>query len=289
MDINLELYKVFYYVATSLSFSEASRQLFISQSAVSQSVKTLEKKLNQTLFVRSTKKVFLTPAGETLLQHVKPAMQMLSEGEEMLSSQTALMGQLRIGASDTICRYFLIDYLKQFHQDYPDVRIKITNSTSIGCVDLLNNGQVDFIVCNSPNSRLNPHAQERIVLEFQDVFMVNKAYFRLKERSSLKDLLEYPILMLSPRSTTSEYLHQIFAAQGLKLLPEVELNSNDLLMDLAEIGLGIACVPDYMSKKQPGLTQVCLKHPLPKRRLVVVRHDTLPLSQAAEKFLQYLP
>ena len=60
MDINLELYKVFYYVATTLSFSEASRELFISQSAVSQSIKTLEKKLNHTLFIRSTKKVLLT-------------------------------------------------------------------------------------------------------------------------------------------------------------------------------------------------------------------------------------
>ena len=64
MDINLELYKVFYYVATTLSFSEASRQLFISQSAVSQSIKTLEKKLGHTLFIRSTKKVLLTPEGE---------------------------------------------------------------------------------------------------------------------------------------------------------------------------------------------------------------------------------
>ena len=85
MDINLELYKVFYYVATTLSFSEASRQLYISQSAVRQSVKTLEKKLDKPLFVRSTKKVLLTPAGETLLAHVKPAMQMLSEGEALLS------------------------------------------------------------------------------------------------------------------------------------------------------------------------------------------------------------
>ena len=64
MDINYELYKVFYYVATSLSFSEASKQLFISQSAVSQSIKTLEKKLDQPLFIRSTKKVQLTPAGK---------------------------------------------------------------------------------------------------------------------------------------------------------------------------------------------------------------------------------
>ena len=62
-DINFELYKVFYYVATTLSFSEAAGKLFISQSAVSQSIKTLEKKLNQTLIIRSTKKVRLTPEG----------------------------------------------------------------------------------------------------------------------------------------------------------------------------------------------------------------------------------
>ena len=61
MDVNYELYKVFYYVASTLSFSEAASQLFISQSAVSQSIKTLEKKLNQTFFIRSTKKVQLTP------------------------------------------------------------------------------------------------------------------------------------------------------------------------------------------------------------------------------------
>ena len=72
MDINYELYKVFYYVATSLSFSEASKKLYISQSAVSQSIKTLEKKLGQTLFIRSTKRVQLTPAGSLLLKHVEP-------------------------------------------------------------------------------------------------------------------------------------------------------------------------------------------------------------------------
>lgn len=287
MDINLELYRVFYHVAGALSFSEAARELFISQSAVSQSVKALEKKLGQTLFVRSTKKVILTPAGETLLQHVKPAMQMLSEGERLLSSHTELMGQLRIGASDTICRYFLIEYLNRFHKDNPDVRIKITNSTSIGCVDLLESGQVDFIVCNAPNSRLDAHMPEKVVGEFEDVFMGNPEAFSIGKTMELQELLEYPILMLSPRSTTSEYLHQIFAAQGLRLLPEVELSSNDLLLDLARIGLGIACVPDYMCPGQEGLVPVHLKHPLPKRRLVIVRHNSLPLSQAAERFLEY--
>ena len=104
MDINLELYKVFYYVATTLSFSEASRQLFISQSAVSQSIKTLEKKLYHPLFIRSTKKVLLTPEGELLLQHVKPALQLLDEGASLLSGANLLKGQLRFAASVTISR-----------------------------------------------------------------------------------------------------------------------------------------------------------------------------------------
>ena len=288
MDINLELYKVFYYVATSLSFSEASRKLYISQSAVSQSVKTLEKKLNHTLFIRSTKKVFLTPEGETLLQHVEPAIRMLSEGESLLLQENSLMGQLRIGASDTICRYFLIDALSRFHQDHPDVRIKVINSTSVGCVELLESGQADLIVSNYPNSHLGSHTQITPVKEFQDVFVANPGFFpKIPSPVSMKELLGYPLLMLAPNSTTSEYLHQFFASQGLKLLPEVELNSNDLLVDLARIGLGIACVPDYMLKQKGDLIQVMLENPLPKRQLVLVRHDTLPLTQAAERFSEY--
>ena len=289
MDINLELYKVFYYVATSLSFSEASRQLFISQSAVSQSIKTLEKKLNHTLFIRSTKKVLLTPEGELLLQHVKPALQMLVEGESLLSGDNMLKGQLRIGASDTICRYYLISYLQQFHQAFPDVRIKVTNSTSIGCVELLEKGQVDLIVCNFPNSRLGNHMQIRVLKEFQDIFIGNPAYFPLNDMPrELNTLLEYPILMLSGKSTTSEYLHQAFASQGLNLLPEVELNSNDLLMDLARIGLGTACIPDYMLSPDDSLKPISLISGLSPRQLVLVYHDGQPLSQAAERFLEIL-
>ena len=116
MDINYELYKVFYHVASTLSFSEASKQLFISQSAVSQSIKVLEKKLNQTLFIRSTKRVQLTPEGEILLKHIEPAMNLIKKGEnQLLEANTLNGGQLRIGASDTICRYFLVPFLSHFH------------------------------------------------------------------------------------------------------------------------------------------------------------------------------
>ena len=114
MDINHELYKVFYHVAKTLSFSEASKELFISQSAVSQSIKVLEKRLGQKLFVRSTKRVRLTKEGEILFNHVEPAINLINLGEtRILESKSLNGGQLSIGASDTICRYFLKPMLKE--------------------------------------------------------------------------------------------------------------------------------------------------------------------------------
>lgn len=211
MDINYELYKVFYYVASSLSFSEAASRLFISQSAVSQSIKTLEKKLNQTLFIRSTKKVQLTPEGELLLRHIEPAMNLIQRGEAQLMDSSAGGGQLRIGASDTICRYFLVPYLERFHKAYPKAHIKVTNATSVRCAKLLESGQVDLIVVNFPNAGLGSVSSLRKILSFKDVFIANESFSDLKGRKiSLEELLEHPILMLDNKSATSEFLHSFF-------------------------------------------------------------------------------
>ena len=136
MDINYELYKVFYYVAKTLSFSEASSSCIYPSLPVSQSVKSLETKLNQHLFIRSTKKVKLTPEGEVLFKHIEPAINLIIRGEnQILDANTLNGGQLRIGATDTICRYYLVPYLREFHAHFPNVHIKVTNQTSAKCVD----------------------------------------------------------------------------------------------------------------------------------------------------------
>ena len=291
MDINYELYKVFYHVAITLSFSEASKQLFISQSAVSQSIKVLEKKLNQKLFIRSTKRVQLTPEGEILFKHIEPAMNLIKQGEnQLLEAHTLNGGQLRIGASDTICRYYLVPYLNKFHKQFPHVHIKVTNQTSIACASLLEHGQVDFIVVNYPNSALSSTHIPRVINEFHDVFVANRQYFPLDGReASLASLQKYPILMLDRKSTTSEFLHAMFQRSHLDLVPEIELSSNDLLIDLARIGLGIAFVPDFcIPADDKDLFVVKLKEELPKRQMVVAYNERMPLSQTAKQFMSML-
>ena len=255
MDINYELYKVFYFVAKTLSFSEASKCLYISQSAVSQSVKVLEKKLGQTLFIRSTKRVQLTPEGEILFKHIEPAMNLIHKGEtQLLEANTLNGGQLRIAASDTICRYFLVPYLNKFHKLYPNVHIKVTNSTSIDCARILENGQVDFIITNYPNSGLLNTHSVRAIREFRDVFVASADHFPLRDKTfTLAELLDYPIMMLD------------------------------------RIGLGIAVVPDFcIPKDEKQLFILKLSETLPVRQLVVVHNENLPVSQAAKQFMDML-
>lgn len=289
MDINYELYKVFYYVATTLSFSEASKKLYISQSAVSQSIKALEGKLSQTLFIRSTKKVRLTPEGEILLRHIEPAISLIRRGESQLLESITTGGQIRIAASDTICRYFLVPYIERFHQAFPNLHIKVINATSIRCVDILKNGQADFIVVNYPNAYLNNLWSIKRIKQFRDVFVANQSFSQLKDRKlSLAELSEYPLLMLDKQSTTSEFLHSLFQQHQLELVPEAELSSNDLLIDLARIGLGVAFVPDYcVPEDSDDLFIVETRESLPQRELAVVYNDKLPVSPAVTEFLTY--
>ena len=291
MDINFELYKVFYFVAKTLSFSEASKQLFISHSAVSQSINSLETKLNQHLFIRSTKKVKLTPEGEILFKYIEPAVTLIIRGEnQILDANTLNGGQLRIGATDTICRYYLVPYLKAFHSHFPNVHIKVTNRISSQCVDLLESGQVDLIVTNFPNPRLNSVSSIRKVREFKDIFIANSHFSHLKNKTMhLEELQGYPLLMLDKLSTTSEFLHKLFQQNQLELVPEIELSSNDLLIDLARIGLGIAFIPDFcLPENDPDLFEIKTTDLLPSRHIAVGYNDKVPLSEAARYFINSL-
>lgn len=289
MDINYELYKVFYQVAKSLSFSDAAETLFISQSAVSQSIKTLEKRLNQILFIRSTKRVALTKEGELLLKHIEPAINLISRGENQLCADPKSGVQLRIGASDTICRYYLVPFLKNFHKQYPNIHIKVTNGTSLQCAKLLERNEVDIIVTNSPNPALNNMMQIIPVKEFKDIFIANKEAFPIMNRPiTLKELQQYPILMLDKRSTTSIFLHNLFLENSLDLVPAIELSSNDLLIDLAKIGLGVAFIPDFCVKELDDLSVITTTQKIPTRTLVAAYNNDIPISDAAKYFIDSL-
>jgi DNA-binding transcriptional LysR family regulator len=292
MEVNLELYKVFYYVAKTLSFSEASKVLYISQSAVSQNIKLLEQKLQVSLFIRSTKKVSLTHDGELLYDHVAPAIHLLQSGESSLSETKDLTkGKLHIAASDTICRYYLIAYLEKFHRAYPQIEIRVTNRTSLKGISLLADGVVDLMVTNLPNTGISEDMNVTVTHSFQDIFICSSTFHKQNNLLSktpldFKTLVTLPILMLEKNSTTSQFLYQLAKAKDVHLHPAIELGSIDLLVDLARIGLGISFVPDFVcDRMDTSLIQIPIHDTVPPRHIGIVTHKKRPLSLAATTFM----
>lgn len=289
-DIDIELYRVFYHVAKQLSFSKAAEALFISQSAVSQNIKSLEKKLDTRLFIRSTKKVTLTGSGTTLLKYIEPAIHLILSGQNhLLEPDLNKAGMLHIGASDTICRYFLLDYLEKYHRLYPNIHIQVTNRTSIDCVSLLASNQVDLIVINMPNDYITDSMEMTVVKQFQDVFVANDEYNHLfTGEISVNALKDYPVLMLERNTTTSEFLHKRLNQLGVDIKPEVELGSIDLLMDMASIGLGISFIPNFCLRNNPKLTTITLTEKLPPRHMAVVTNKNAPLTAESKRFIELM-
>lgn len=291
MSLNYELYKVFYQVAVQLSFSKAAKNLFISQSAVSQNVKNLEKELETELFIRSTKNVKLTEAGKILFEHIEPAFNLIENGEKSIKEINTLeRGEIHIGANDTISKDYLLPYLNKFHQLYPEIQIQITNRTSSTCIELLKQNKVDLIISNLPNPKISEQMEYQEIFVFKDIFIAADEFKSLKEKIiNLNELKNYPLLMLEQKTTTRKFLEKTLTELGIEIEAAVELGSVDLLIEMAKIGLGIAFVPEYcLNLSNNNLFEVKTKEKLPVRKLAVVKNKKIPLSKAAEKFLKII-
>ncbi|MBE5934161.1 MAG: LysR family transcriptional regulator [Lachnospiraceae bacterium] len=292
MDINYELYKVFYYVGKTLSFSEASKCLFISQSAVSQSIKVLEKRLDTVLFIRSTKKVSLTREGEILFKHVESAINLLTRGENQLcEAENEKKVQLRIAASNSISKNVLLPYINEFHKNNKDAHIKIFSCDANTGAKLLEEDKVDVAFASTVGASFSNH--NVITLKtFQDVFVANKEFFPLEDRVlKMEELVEYPILMMNKEDSSNEFLHSHLLKNSVDLVPDMELNSNELLIDLAKVGMGIAFVPEFCLnhvEDDENMIKVDIMDNVPTRKIVVATKDEGENMDVVNKFIDVL-
>ncbi len=251
MDIKLEQYKVFYTAANAGSFSEAAKQLFITQSAISQQIRTLEEELGVLLFARGRKGAKLTPQGELLYSYAKKAIEEIENAESLFARMKTLdEGNLRIGAGDTLTRYFLLDKLSQFHHTYPGIKIEIVNRVTAETLSKLKSGKIDVAFINLPIDKGLENGIEIIkISNLHDIFIAGNKYLYLENSIlSMNDISRLPLVMLEPKSNTRKTTNDFFNKHGIALNPEFELGSHDLLFDFARKNLGIACVTEeFMS------------------------------------------
>ena len=291
MSVKLELYRVFKEVAEAGNITAAAQTLFISQSAVSQSIKQLEAELQTRLFARNSRGVTLTADGRMLYEYVRSAMGLLETGEEKLSQTRELqMGQLTIGASDTVTSQFLLPYLDTFHKRHPAIHIQIVSGRSHKVLGLLRSGKVDIAFASTPADdaglRIYP------CFDTHAIFVAGAEYpCDFRHVYTLDEIAAFPLILLERKASSRLYLERFFLQNGLKLNPEIELGARSLLVDLAAIGFGVAGVTEEFVRKELDsgrLKKLKTSFEIPARSVDMCLLSDVPQSAAAERFTDFV-
>ena len=243
--VNLDLYRVFYTVAKCGSLTKAAEELYISQPAVSQAIKQLENQLGGKLFNRTHKGMELTDTGgKQIFATVEKALQLLSEAENKYSElKNTATGVVRICASDTVSTHFLLKYIKEYHEKYPNVNLILQNGTSAQTIEMLKNKKGDIGFVNLPVDDKDIYLSNT-VMQLHDTFVASARFSELfGEVVDLKRLQDYPLLMLELSTATRQAIINFAHSHGIHLHPEIELASLELMTELAKTGIGIACIP----------------------------------------------
>ena len=245
MESNLSLYKVFYTVANTQNISRASRELFISQPAISKAIQKLEQNLDTTLFNRSSRGVTLTRDGELLYRHVHSAFQSIALGEDLLAKErSGDSGSVHIGVSTTLCKYLLLPYLKGFIQENPSVRVSIACQSSARTIQMLEQNQLDLGLISSPGA--NPKLLFLPTGEIHDIFVATEDYRRnlkLPEDAGTAQVFATATIMLLDRENiTRQYINEYMVRNHIETRHFLEVTDMDLLIEFSRISLGIGCV-----------------------------------------------
>ena len=291
MSVKLELYKVFKEVAEAGNITAAAQSLYISQSAVSQSIKQLENELQTRLFSRNSRGVTLTGEGKMLYEYVRSAMGLLETGEAKLSQTRELqMGHLTIGASDTVTSQFLLPYLDKFHRQYPAIHIQIVSGRSHKVLGLLQSGKVDIAFASTP---AEPGSLTTFpCFDTHSIFVAAADYpCDFEHVYSLQEIAQFPLILLERKASSRLYLEKYFLQNGLHLDPEIELGARSLLVDLATIGFGVAGVTEEFVKKElesGRLRKLNTSFDIPARSVELCVLRDVPLTAAAQQFVTFV-
>lgn len=292
MAVNYDYYRIFYYVARYKSFTQAAKILLNNQPNITRAMNNLEHELGCRLFVRSNRGIALTPEGEKLYDHVAIAYEQLAAGEaEVLSSTSLQSGILSIGCSASALHGILMSKLEAFHDAYPGVKLHISNYSTPQAVTALKNGIVDFAVVTTPADIPKP-LLEIPLKSYCESPVGGPKYKALSGRAiSLKEMLQYPFICLSPFTQTFSLYSQFFLSHGLTMEPDIEAASAGEILPLIKHNLGIGFLPDFFVKEPVERGEIFylnLKEKLPTRCISLVKDTRKPLSTAAREFERVL-
>lgn len=292
MISNLEYYKVFYYVAKYGSVTKAAGELAISQPAVSQALKQLERQLEVTLFYRAAKGVKLTSEGQLLYSYVEKGYEQIELGvKKVRELQNLELGEIRIGASDMTLQYYLLPYLEKFHEKYPEIKVTVTNAPTPETLNFLKEGRIDFGIVSTPFHEMTD-LKVTTVREIEDVFVAGRRFIAYKNKTlDLQDLEKLPMICLEKNTSTRSYMDDFLSKNNVSIQPEFELATSDMIVQFALRNLGVASIVKDFAKDyvESGLLfELRFNKIIPKRSFCVVQNTKVPLPAASRKLLEIM-
>lgn len=288
MNIDLELYRVFYVVAKNKHMTRASEELCISQPAISQSIKKLEEQLGGTLFLRSNKGMELTEEGKMFFEYVKGALELINNAEnEFTSFKELSKGEIKIGCSTTLTKLILLNAIEKFHADYPNIDINITNELTSNLILDLQKGKLDFVIFNEGDVKETNVKLEKIA-ELKQGFVYNPNYFN-DTIKSFNELNNFPLILQKKDSNSRKFLDSFSLAHDVVLKAKMEVVSQSLITDFANIGLGIGfTIVDLAKLNYPNLKELSINEIIPPVDVFLACNKNINLTFASKKFLQIL-
>ncbi len=292
MIANLDYFKVFYYTAKYGSVTRAANELNISQPAVSQSLRNLEKEMDVVLFQRTSKGVLLTAEGRALFTYVRRGYEQIEQGmEKVRQMQNMEIGEVRIGASDMTLQYYLLPYLEKFHEEYPNIKVVVKNAPTPRTLELLKDGKIDFGVISEPFPEMED-IEHRKVREIEDIFVAGRRFMSYKNKMlDFQQLEKLPLIFLEGDTSTGRHMDAFLAKEGVELHPEFELATSDMIVQFALRNLGVGCVvKDFALEalEEGTLFELRFKKMIPKRHFCVATDAKAVLSSAAKSLLKIM-
>ena len=293
MNIDFELYRIFYVVANNKNITKASQELMISQPAVTKSIKNLEEQLGGTLFVRTKKGVVLTPEGEELYKYIKQAIDFINNGEHQFTNLKNLeTGSIRIGVSTTLTKTFLLPYLEKFHKLYPKIDIQIFTYITSDLVKEMKKGTVDVMIINLPYEDEKKELKIIPCKKIHDCFIVNKDYIDLtKKELPLNELNNYPLILQSKRSNTRTFIDNFCSKYNVVLKPNINIASYSLVVEFAKIGLGIGyATKEYIKEelKNGILFELKTNPSIPPREIGIAYLNNMIPNFSTKKLIEII-
>lgn len=278
MNIDYELYRIFYIVAKNGNITRSSKELLISEPAVSKSIKNLEGYLGAPLFTRTKKGVNLTTEGITLYEYISKGIEYFKSGEAKFNELINLeSGTIRIGINTTLTKEFLMPYLETFNKLYPNINIEIRTNLTSELKSMLKDGLIDMHILNLTNEETKNDFNIIKCKTITDCFVSNKP---IKEKISIKELNNYPLILQDKNSNTRKFLDDFANKYEITLKPKIEIGSYYLVSEFSRIGLGIGYVTKNYIKNNldnKELFIVPIKEKIPSREIgILLNKNTTP-------------